>query len=315
MKVPVAQPKTRFLIASLHFLATDYSWSVSQEDLRITSTPPITNASGHKNNGFGWKQVGVLNQDTVLGKADAFILRQISRYIEYRSIWNMRWPGATHSVAWRHHKRGFSWVPATKCAALGCPMSQLLRYSRYCDTCIDVMHKVAENSPTTHDRFRPSWGSSGRCSPRVPVNLMFYLNLNWTDCGKYTQLQISLVFTGDSKRFSKHYQIIINNRSAVAPFRCLAAMPPEESTSAGILPGCPSLDRGSPEAEVGFEPRTFRSVNSLLEYYLILLKEYNALRLFLPALLTRVVFTQFLEDDFTTHVKIIYDKYSLLQSV
>ncbi|KER30906.1 hypothetical protein T265_02721 [Opisthorchis viverrini] len=27
---------------------------------------------------------------------------------------------------------------------------------------------------------------------------------------------------------------------------------------AEILPGCPSLDRGSREAEVGFEPQTFR---------------------------------------------------------
>ncbi|KER29553.1 hypothetical protein T265_03851 [Opisthorchis viverrini] len=50
-------------------------------------------------------------------------------------------------------------------------------------------------------------------------------------------------------------------RSALAPFRCLAAMPPERSTRAGILPGCPSLDRGSRVAGVGFEPRTFRSVN------------------------------------------------------
>ncbi|KER20312.1 hypothetical protein T265_11119 [Opisthorchis viverrini] len=32
-------------------------------------------------------------------------------------------------------------------------------------------------------------------------------------------------------------------RSAVAPLRCLAAIPPEGSTRAGILPGCPSLDR------------------------------------------------------------------------
>ncbi|KAG5443303.1 hypothetical protein CSKR_109065 [Clonorchis sinensis] len=46
---------------------------------------------------------------------------------------------------------------------------------------------------------------------------------------------------------------------AVAPFRCLAAMPPEGSTRAGILPGCPGLDRGSREAEVGIEPRTLRS--------------------------------------------------------
>ncbi|KAG5442301.1 hypothetical protein CSKR_109882 [Clonorchis sinensis] len=48
-------------------------------------------------------------------------------------------------------------------------------------------------------------------------------------------------------------------RSAVTPSRCLAAMPSEGSMRAGILPGCPSLDRGSREAEVGFQPRTFRS--------------------------------------------------------
>ncbi|KER29035.1 hypothetical protein T265_04224 [Opisthorchis viverrini] len=46
---------------------------------------------------------------------------------------------------------------------------------------------------------------------------------------------------------------IVSYRSAVAPFRCLAAMPPEGSTRAGILPSCPSLDRGSQEADVGFE--------------------------------------------------------------
>ncbi|KER28361.1 LOW QUALITY PROTEIN: hypothetical protein T265_13607 [Opisthorchis viverrini] len=39
-------------------------------------------------------------------------------------------------------------------------------------------------------------------------------------------------------------------------------MPPEESKRAGILPGCASLDRRSREAEVGFEPRTLRSVDS-----------------------------------------------------
>ncbi|KER30578.1 hypothetical protein T265_13161, partial [Opisthorchis viverrini] len=42
----------------------------------------------------------------------------------------------------------------------------------------ETTHKVAENSSTAHDRFRPSWGSSGRRSPRVCVNLMFYLNSN-----------------------------------------------------------------------------------------------------------------------------------------
>ncbi|KAG5443368.1 hypothetical protein CSKR_108150 [Clonorchis sinensis] len=56
----------------------------------------------------------------------------------------------------------------------------------------------------------------------------------------------------------------VDNRSAVTPFRCLAAMSPEGSTRAGILPGHPSIDRRSRGAEVGFEPRTFRSVNRAL---------------------------------------------------
>ncbi|KAG5443807.1 Scoloptoxin SSD976 [Clonorchis sinensis] len=45
-------------------------------------------------------------------------------------------------------------------------------------------------------------------------------------------------------------------------FTCLIATPPEKSMRAEILPGFPRLDRGSGEAEMGFEPRTFRSVNS-----------------------------------------------------
>ncbi|KER33931.1 hypothetical protein T265_00366 [Opisthorchis viverrini] len=48
------------------------------------------------------------------------------------------------------------------------------------------------------------------------------------------------------------------SNAAVTPFRCLASIPPEGSTRARILPGCPSLDTGSRETEVGFEPRTFR---------------------------------------------------------
>ncbi|KAG5450804.1 hypothetical protein CSKR_101411 [Clonorchis sinensis] len=37
-----------------------------------------------------------------------------------------------------------------------------------------------------------------RCSPRVSINLMFYLNPSCTDFDKYTHLQINLVFTRDS---------------------------------------------------------------------------------------------------------------------
>ncbi|KAG5455325.1 hypothetical protein CSKR_105128 [Clonorchis sinensis] len=57
-----------------------------------------------------------------------------------------------------------------------------------------AIHKVAENSSTAHHRFRPSSsGSSGRHSPRVSVNLMFYLNPKWTDFDNYTHFQINLV--------------------------------------------------------------------------------------------------------------------------
>ncbi|KER29410.1 hypothetical protein T265_03978 [Opisthorchis viverrini] len=39
-------------------------------------------------------------------------------------------------------------------------------------------------------------------------------------------------------------------------------MPTEGSTRADIMPWYPSLDKKGREAEVGFEPRTFQSVNS-----------------------------------------------------
>ncbi|KER25184.1 hypothetical protein T265_07289 [Opisthorchis viverrini] len=61
----------------------------------------------------------------------------------------------------------------------------------------ETTHKVAENSSTAQDRFRPSWHSSGRRSARVSVNLMIYLNSNWTVFEKYIHLQTNLVFTRD----------------------------------------------------------------------------------------------------------------------
>ncbi|KER29172.1 hypothetical protein T265_04175 [Opisthorchis viverrini] len=52
------------------------------------------------------------------------------------------------------------------------------------------------------------------------------------------------------------------NRSVVVPFRCLAVTHHEGGTRAGILPGRPSLDKRSREAEIGFEPQIFQSVKS-----------------------------------------------------
>ncbi|KER32873.1 hypothetical protein T265_01159 [Opisthorchis viverrini] len=49
--------------------------------------------------------------------------------------------------------------------------------------------------------------------------------------------------------------------NATQPKR-LAVMPPKGSTRAGILPSCPSPDRGSREAEIGLEKWAFLSVNS-----------------------------------------------------
>ncbi|GAA51540.1 hypothetical protein CLF_106352 [Clonorchis sinensis] len=58
--------------------------------------------------------------------------------------------------------------------------------------------------------------------------------------------------TGSSKSMT---QLLRDNRLAVD------SMPPEGSTRTWILLGFPSLDRGSREAGVRFESRTFRSVN------------------------------------------------------
>ncbi|KER25389.1 hypothetical protein T265_07134 [Opisthorchis viverrini] len=67
----------------------------------------------------------------------------------------------------------------------------------------------------------------------------------------------------DTARLSRPRQ---ENKKGRGPVRTMdlpiTAMPSRGSTRAGILPGCPSLDRGSRVAEVGLEPRTFRSVNS-----------------------------------------------------
>ncbi|KER21539.1 hypothetical protein T265_10162 [Opisthorchis viverrini] len=51
--------------------------------------------------------------------------------------------------------------------------------------------------------------------------------------------------------------------AVVVPFRCPAAMPLKGSARAGILPGCPSLDRESRAPKIGFETRTFRSLIKL----------------------------------------------------
>ncbi|KER29238.1 hypothetical protein T265_04086 [Opisthorchis viverrini] len=69
-------------------------------------------------------------------------------------------------------------------------MFQFIRYSRYSK---EPTHKVAENASTAHDQFCPSWGSSGKRSPRVSVKPMFYINPYWTELDKCTHFHINLL--------------------------------------------------------------------------------------------------------------------------
>ncbi|KER28433.1 hypothetical protein T265_04741 [Opisthorchis viverrini] len=93
-----------------------------------------------------------------------------------------------------------------------------------------------------------------RKEPLEEVGRLAYANKRVTKNGRQNECSSSWGAYVHRKKERK--------RSALKPFRCLAAMLPEGSTRTGILPGYPSLDRGSRVAEVGFEPRTFRSVNS-----------------------------------------------------
>ncbi|KAG5450639.1 hypothetical protein CSKR_100115, partial [Clonorchis sinensis] len=52
--------------------------------------------------------------------------------------------------------------------------------------------QVAESSSTTLDHVSSTWGSSDRCSPRVSLNHMFYLNPNCTNFTNHTQLHTNL---------------------------------------------------------------------------------------------------------------------------
>ncbi|KAG5454029.1 hypothetical protein CSKR_102060, partial [Clonorchis sinensis] len=72
-----------------------------------------------------------------------------------------------------------TWNPAESLVCDESRQLNVLHQAASCSSCYDIRDiaiHVAENSSTAHDRFRPSWGSSGRHSPRVSVNLMFYLN-------------------------------------------------------------------------------------------------------------------------------------------
>ncbi|KER26341.1 hypothetical protein T265_06388 [Opisthorchis viverrini] len=65
-------------------------------------------------------------------------------------------------------------------------------------------HKVAKNSSTAHDRFRLSWGSSGRHSFRVSLKLMIYLNPNCTVFEEYTHFSYTILMPSCHATRRKH---------------------------------------------------------------------------------------------------------------
>ncbi|KAG5449397.1 hypothetical protein CSKR_101160 [Clonorchis sinensis] len=132
---------------------------------------------------------------------------------------------------------------------------------------METTHKVNENSSTTHDRFCPSSGSSGRRSPRVSKKGGTGLGLSNSFQEPYdTKLRQASV----KQRLRTH----IKNHPAVAPFRCPTAMPPEGSTRAGILPGCLSLDRGSQGFLVGEAPRNKQVIKHTPFYDALVMTPY-----------------------------------------
>ncbi|KAG5450477.1 hypothetical protein CSKR_103765 [Clonorchis sinensis] len=103
----------------------------------------------------------------------------------------------------------------------------------------------------------PSGGTAARqgpcshCVQKYDKNFVidnFFLNSYIEGPNSSKQFVLDVIKTKDK-----------DSRSTVTLFRCLTAMPPEGSTRAGIPPGCPSLDSGSREADVRFEPGTFRT--------------------------------------------------------
>ncbi|KER24735.1 hypothetical protein T265_07685 [Opisthorchis viverrini] len=92
------------------------------------------------------------------------------------------------------------------------------------------------------------------------------LNPRWekSRCRGFEPWTFGTVWLLLSSICNQSIEIIKNNiRSAVTPCGYLADMPTEGSTRARTLPGCPSLDGRSRDAEVGFEPQTFGGVYPL----------------------------------------------------
>ncbi|KAG5453509.1 hypothetical protein CSKR_112253 [Clonorchis sinensis] len=132
---------------------------------------------------------------------------QISKQTESQSVrplQNSKLDQCSMPITWRLLKHEAAWCSTFSCLetsqtrdSAGFQAASCYKISQYIVP-RETTHKVAETASTAHDRFRPSWDSSRRRSPRVSVRLMFYLNPYWTGCEKYTHLPINLFCAEDS---------------------------------------------------------------------------------------------------------------------
>ncbi|KAG5450406.1 hypothetical protein CSKR_107948 [Clonorchis sinensis] len=94
-----------------------------------------------------------------------------------------------HLIRSKGSKKAGVWRPEIECSSLKpvVPFNQYDYFRKYSRTAqtgprdrmkspLETAGAIVENSSTAHDRFRPSWNSSGKRSPRISVNFMFYLN-------------------------------------------------------------------------------------------------------------------------------------------
>ncbi|KER27646.1 hypothetical protein T265_05364 [Opisthorchis viverrini] len=130
----------------------------------------------------------------------------------------------------------------------------LFTYSFACECSVNYLNQVTRCLPRKIKGHPSHHGKSG--SARHVTNATVS---HLTD--RSTAEKLKVIRQG-SDCCSSNGILILPTSCNCNTFRCLAKMIPEGSTRVGILPGCPSLDRGSREAEVGFEPRTYRSINS-----------------------------------------------------
>ncbi|KER22971.1 hypothetical protein T265_09053 [Opisthorchis viverrini] len=109
--------------------------------------------------------------------------------------------------------------------------------------CLTAMHEVWHTARLPKPRQGKSTGRGRVGTTDLPINCQNLRGVFHPQ--RVSSITGNVMYQGHDPRESIQNFTVAGNRSALAPFRCLTAMPPEESTRAGILSGRPSLSGGS----------------------------------------------------------------------